>query len=793
MDQLPNKTQLSIIPLTQTVLFPEVKSEIRLNKRTGEAIVKHLEEDDSFAIGLAIKESAETNPTFANKFHKVGALVQVKSQRLHRGGYHFQIQAIERVEVSNIRQIDKHHVAEYKPVYDISDLNELDATKMLDYMKEITYEISKSVKGSEPYVKAVESFNTIPQLMGYLMPFLNSSLQEKQTLLEINSLRERGIKFMDMLLQQKESIKLQMEMAQKFSEESNKNYRKAFLREQLKAIQQELNENSESGSKKKDYRAEIEAAGMPDEVENVALEELDKLEAQGPGSHESHVIRSYLDLLIALPWKPSEKTDIDINKARDILNDQHYGLEKVKERILQHLAVMKLKKEKQGSILLLVGPPGTGKTSLGKSIAEALERKYVRISLGGVRDEAEIRGHRRTYVGALPGRIIQGMKKAGERNPVFVLDEVDKIMAAYQGDPASALLEVLDPEQNNSFSDHYLEVPYDLSDVFFVATANTTRTIPGPLLDRMEVIELSSYTATEKFHIGKDHLIDLVLEEHGLTREQIQIEEDAIKSIIDKYTQEAGVRGLRKQLTKLARVVSEKIVSAKVDLPYVISNENIEDLLGNQVTRHDMAQVDNPPGVSTGLAWTPVGGEILFVEAMNMEGTGQLTLTGQLGDVMKESAKISLSLVRSRLAFNLNNIDFKKSDLHIHVPSGSMPKDGPSAGVALFTSVASLLMKRKIDPQLAMTGEITLRGSILPVGGIKEKVLAAHRAEIKKIILPKENKKDLKDVPEDVKEQLSFVFIDTIEDLIKETLGIELPKQEAVVINRSNEPGVAST
>jgi ATP-dependent Lon protease len=366
-------------------------------------------------------------------------------------------------------------------------------------------------------------------------------------------------------------------------------------------------------------------------------------------------------------------------------------------------------------------------------------------------------------------------------------------MAAYQGDPASALLEVLDPEQNNSFSDHYLEVPYDLSDVFFVATANSTRTIPGPLLDRMELIELSSYTATEKFHIGKDHLVDLVLEEHGLTRDQIRIEEDAIRSIIDKYTQEAGVRGLRKQLTKLARVVSEKIVSAKIDLPFVVSNQNIEDLLGNQVTRHDMAQVDNPPGVVTGLAWTPVGGEILFVEAMDMEGTGQLTLTGQLGDVMKESAKISLSLVRSRLAFNLSNVDFKKSDLHIHVPAGSMPKDGPSAGVALFTSVASLLMKRKINPQLAMTGEITLRGTILPVGGIKEKVLAAHRAEIKAIILPTENKKDLKDVPDDVKEQLSFVFIDTIEDLIKETLDIDLPKQDMLVVAHSNDPDVSST
>jgi ATP-dependent Lon protease len=792
MEHTPKHTELNIIPLTQTVLFPEVKSEIRLNKTTGEAIIRRLADDDNYAIGLALREHTEEIKTETEKFYKIGALVKIHSQRLHRGGYHFQIEVLERVEITAVRSVDNRHLASYKLLFDINDINGLDADKMLDYMKEITYEISQSFQGSEPYVKAIESIHTIPQLMGYLMPFLNSSLQEKQSLLELHSLRQRGIKFMDMLLQQKESISLQMELAQKFSEESNKNYRKAFLREQLKAIQKELNEDSEDRPLKKNYRDTIEDAHMPEAVRAVALEELEKLEAQGPGSHEGHVIKSYLDLLVALPWQSKEKAHIDIEKARKILDDQHFGLNKVKERILQHLAVMKLKKEKQGSILLLVGPPGTGKTSLGKSIAEALERKYVRISLGGVRDEAEIRGHRRTYVGALPGRIIQGMKRAGEKNPVFVLDEVDKIMAAFQGDPASALLEVLDPEQNNSFSDHYLEVPYDLSDVFFVATANSLKTIPGPLLDRMEIIQLSGYTNNEKFHIGKNHLIASVLEEHGLNRDQVLIDDDALQSIIDRYTLEAGVRGLRQQLTKLARVISEKIVSAKIEFPYQVKDDMIEELLGDQVTRHDMAEIDNPPGVVTGLAWTPVGGEILFVEAMIMQGTGQLTLTGQLGDVMKESARISLSLVRSRLAFNLTSFDFNKKDLHIHVPSGSMPKDGPSAGVALFTAVASLLMGRKIDPQLAMTGEITLRGSILPVGGIKEKILAAQRAAIKKVILPRENKKDLKEVPDDVKAQLSFVFISTIEDLIRETLDIELPKQDVLLVNQPGEAGVAN-
>ncbi len=789
MEETPIKNELCIIPLTQSVLFPETKSEIKLNRSIGDAINQRSDEDDNYAIALATRENSADKPLDENSFYSVGTLVKLHARRSQGGGYYYQMEVKSRVEVLAITRQLNVHIAAYKLRPDIEDVNELDTKKMLEYMKEVTYEISKSFKGSEPYVQAIRKIETIPALIGYLMPFMSIANSEKQSLLELDSLKERGIQFMDVLLRQKESVKLQMEMAQKFSEESNKNYRKAFLKEQLKAIQQELKEEHGSGSNKKEYREAIEESDMPDEIKEVAFEELDKYEAQGPTHHESHVIRNYLDLLLALPWKSESDIEIDIKKAREILDDQHYGLKKVKDRILQHLAVMKLKKEKQGSILLLVGPPGTGKTSLGKSVAEALNRKYVRISLGGVRDEAEIRGHRRTYVGALPGRIIQGMKKAGEKNPVFVLDEVDKLMSAFQGDPASALLEVLDPEQNNTFSDHYLEVPYDLSDVFFIATANTTKTIPAPLLDRMEVIELSGYTENEKFHIGRNHLVPEVLEEHGLDEERVSFEDDVLKAIIDRYTMEAGVRGLRKQLTSVVRVISEKIVSEEVEFPYQVKEGMLEEILGLQVTRHDVAQMDNPAGVATGLAWTPFGGEILFIEGTYMDGTGQLTLTGQLGDVMKESAKISLSLVRSRLAFNLNDFDFNKKDLHIHVPSGSMPKDGPSAGVALFTAVASLILGRKINPKMAMTGEITLRGSILPVGGIKEKVLAAHRAGIKKILLPAENEKNLKDVPDDVKEQLRFVYLETIEDLIRETLDIELPKQETVAIGLNGETG----
>ncbi len=767
--------ELSVLVIPNTVYLNKTDITLKISKKIGSEIYKRVAADDFYGIALAVHEGSTEGLYSEEDFYQVGTLIKIQNAKAMKDFYQLKMEIVERVEVDELIPEGTNYRATYRLIPDIMDLDPEDEEDILKHIKYLVSEISENFKGSKTYVEQVNKLDDITKIIAYVFPYMRISLEEKQALLEIRSLKEKSLKFLDILIEQKEAVKFQMEMAAKFNEEMSKRNRENMLKEQLRAIQEEL-DDVEGGSGKKDYRQLIEEADMPDDVKEVALEELAKLERQGPHSSEENVIRNYLDLLVALPWGKSKIKDIDIEAARKLLNEQHYGLEKVKDRIIQHLTVMKLKQNKQGSILLLAGPPGTGKTSLGKSIAEALGRKYVRISLGGVKDESEIRGHRRTYLGALPGRIIQGMKRAGERNPVFILDEVDKIRAGINGDPESALLEVLDPEQNDTFSDHYLEVPYDLSDVFFIATANSLRDIPGPLRDRMEIIEVGSYTSHEKFHIAKNHLIGEVLEDHGLDDTQLQIDDEALKTIIEKYTREAGVRGLKRQLSAVARVTSEKVVLGTVDLPYVVKPDMLYDILGHELIAQQQAGKNNPPGVVTGLAWTPVGGDILFIEGAFMPGNGKLTLTGQLGDVMKESAKISQSLIRSRLAFHLEGIEFDKKDLHIHVPSGAIPKDGPSAGVALLTTIASLVTGHKVDPKLAMTGEISLRGAVLPVGGIKEKVLAAHRAGINRIILPKDNEKDLDDIPQDVKDEIEFIFAETVEDVISETIGIELPK-----------------
>jgi ATP-dependent Lon protease len=781
----PDDTQETIvIPLFEIVVFPNNRTKFQVDQVTGDLLLAGMtKEGVTYAVGLTVKSGTEPSDLTRESLYETGNLFKISAVQPANEGYLISAEVMERVKAVTLTEKDGRIAAVYKKVPDVPDLGEDLQARILEDIKVTIHEISSRFPGSEQFTRPVDQMDSIEQIMGFVMPYLPVSLAEKQALLEFDSVLLRYTTFLELLNKTRDDINIRIEMAKKVSDRVSKSNREAMLREQLKVIQEELNE-SDGTPGDGGYRERIEQSKMPDDVRKKALVEVKKLESGGPHNHESSIIRNYLDLLLDLPWVTEEKKSIDIEQARRVLESHHNGLDKVKERIIQHLAVMKLKQEKQGSILLFVGPPGTGKTSLGRSIAEALGRKYVRISLGGVRDEAEIRGHRRTYVGALPGRIIQGIQKAGTKNPVFVLDEIDKLASSYAGDPASALLEVLDPEQNHTFSDHYLEVAYDLSDVMFIATANSVASIPGPLLDRLELIEISGYTKNEKFAIAKDHLLSETLTEHGLDADKLQIEDEALKGIIDNYTYEAGVRWLKQQLAKTARYVSEKIVSGKAELPFVVTTDKLPIILGKEPVRQLVARKESVPGVVTGLAWTSVGGVILFIEGTFMPGTGKLTLTGQLGDVMKESATISLSLIRSRLANTQSSFDFNTSDIHIHIPSGATPKDGPSAGVTLFTALASLITGKTVDPHLAMTGEITLSGAVMAVGGIKEKVLAAHRAGITKVILPKENERDLEDVPEDVRGELEFVTVETVEEVLKEALGIEMPP--TIVVQTGN-------
>ncbi len=608
-----------VIPLFDIVVYPNSRTKFQVERATGELLLAGIDNPDSaFAIGLSVKSGTRAAEVTVESLYKTGNLFRISHVQPADDGFLICAEVIQRVRVVSLSEKNGLFYAVYETVPDLQDLEEDLRVRILADIKSTIHEISNRFQGSEQFTQPIDRMNSVDQIMGFVMPFLPVSLAEKQALLEIVSVRQRYITFLEILIRTKENITFRIEMAKKVSDKVNKSNREAMLREQLKVIQEELHESDGTGSGDAGYRERIEQAKMPDEVRKKALSELKKLETGGSQNHESSVIRNYLDLMLDLPWVTEEKKSIDIAEARTVLESNHNGLEKVKERIIQHLAVMKLKQEKQGSILLLSGPPGTGKTSLGKSIADALGRKYVRISLGGVRDEAEIRGHRRTYVGALPGRIIQGIKRAGTKNPVFILDEIDKLAVSYAGDPASALLEVLDPEQNSTFSDHYLEVPYDLSEVLFIATANSLATIPAPLLDRMEHIEISGYTKNEKFAIAKDHLLPKTLEEHGLDAGRLIIEDEAIKTIIDKYTREAGVRWLKKRAGEHCPVRIEKIVSGNAVQPFVVKADMLTGILGKEVVRQEEARKEQVPGVVTGLAWTPVGGDILFIECTFM-------------------------------------------------------------------------------------------------------------------------------------------------------------------------------
>ncbi len=598
---------------------------------------------------------------------------------------------------------------------------------------------------------------------------MHIKLQEKQQILEAVLPEERLKKLLSFLVREVEILELEKKIHEEVRKQMEQTQKEYYLKEQLKAIQKELGKTGEASEEIEEYAKKIKEAKMPPQVEEKALHELKRLEKMPPMAAEATVVRTYLDWLVSLPWSKRTRDKLDIERAAKILDEDHYGLNKVKERILEYLAVRKLSKKMRGQILCFVGPPGVGKTSLARSIARALNRKFVRISLGGVRDEAEIRGHRRTYVGALPGRIIQKIRQAGTKNPVFLLDEVDKIGMDFRGDPAAALLEVLDPEQNHSFSDHFLEVPFDLSEVMFITTANVTYTIPRALLDRMEVIHIPGYTEEEKIMIALKHLIPKQLERHGLKKKKVKITEQALQKIIREYTRESGVRNLEREIASICRKIARKVVESKgKESEFKVTAQNIHLYLGPPKYRYGVAEEKDEIGVATGLAWTEVGGEILLVEAVTMKGKGKLTLTGNLGEVMQESAQAAVSYIRSHSKeLGIKEDFYKNLDIHIHVPEGAIPKDGPSAGVAMLTALTSVLTKRPVRRDVAMTGEITLRGKVLPVGGIKEKVLAAHRAGINTVILPKENEKDTLEISSSIRKKINFHFVERMEEVLE--------------------------
>ncbi len=771
---------LPILPLRNTVIFPSLTQVLKVGRERSVQALKNAEKNGFWIVAVQQKpkphDLAKDQAVEPQELHSVGTLCRIDSMKGNpEAGYQVVLRGMARVILEDIEISGGNFLqGESTLLEDVNDMNRPTEEALLESVKTLARDILRLFPGNtEQLSELMNSVEELPYLVSLCAGNIDVDLEKKQKILETRNLRERVLYLLQVMQEFKEGLSVQAEIRSKLNQKFGQAQRQTILREQLKAIREELGEGEDSTVEEK-LQKKMEDAQMPDDVKKVAERELRRLGEVGNQSPESHIIRNYLELLTDLPWhKSSEDKEIDLDEARRILDQDHYGLEKVKKRIIQHLAVLKLKKESRGSILLFVGPPGVGKTSLGHSIATALGRKFVRVSLGGVRDDAEVRGHRRTYIGAMPGRIVQGLKRAGENNPVFLLDEIDKLSRAFNGDPAAALLEVLDPEQNSNFLDHYLDVPFDLSKVFFIATANSLDSIPGPLLDRMEVIDLTGYTTAEKVHIAKNHLIPKQLKEHGLSPEQLVISEEALLRLITNYTREAGVRELQRRIAAVLRGSSERVLNA-TQLPVRVQTHDLEEILGAERFTHEIAETINPVGVVTGLAWTPVGGDILFVEATAMPGTGHLTITGQLGDVMKESAKIAQSLIRANLSQLNPRIDLSKVDLHVHVPAGAIPKDGPSAGVTMLTSLASLISGHRVSPKLAMTGEITLRGAVLPVGGIKEKVIAAHRAGVEKIILPKKNERDLKEVPEDVRASLQFHFVENASELFAYALNLQI-------------------
>ena len=673
-----------------------------------------------------------------------------------------------RVQVSSVEYADGAVQAEAVDLPDIQDISPEEEKEKFDVIKKELMDFAKGFQWGVWVRSMIYHWKSYPEAICALAGYMSLSWEEKYHILEVDSRKER-LELMEQAVYELMEIfrvSEEAETAQKNS--SEKVYRESAIKKQIEFLQQQLDEmHPENISDVRRFEKKIQESGMNEEARKEAEKVLNRMKQEGKDSHEYGMLYDYLDFVTSLSWKTEEPAKIDLGEAEEILDEDHYGLKKVKERIIQQLAVMALNKKQSGSILLFVGAPGTGKTSIGQSIARALHRKYVRISLGGIRDEAEIRGHRRTYIGAMPGRIMEGMKRSGAANPVMVLDEVDKLAKDYGGDPASALLEVLDPEQNGSFTDHYMNVPYDLSNVLFVCTANTTDSIPEPLLNRMEVIQFPGYTAVEKFQIARRHLLPKAMKSMGIKAQNLKVSDDAIRRIIEEYTAEAGVRGLKKQMDVLCRYAAVKLVKGE-QKSITVSEKRVPEFLGNNGIHHEKILENPAPGVVTGLAWTSAGGEILFIETSFTKGSGKVIITGQLGDVMKESAQIAITLVKSLYPDAAEK--FEKNDLHIHVPAGAVPKDGPSAGITLVTALSSLVTGKPAPAEIAMTGEVSLRGGVMPIGGLPEKLMAAQRAGVKHVFIPYENVDNLDDVADEVKEKLEITPVKTVQEVLKQVL-----------------------
>ena len=758
-----------LLPLRDIVIFPSIVVPLFVGRKKSIKALEEVMKSDKSVV-LVTQKNSEVDDPGEKDIYSYGCLSKVlQLLKLPDGTVKVLVEGLQRVKILEIEDDVKKYLSCKTQIIEADKENEEHKVFASNLIKKFEKLSSLNKKDVSDFTKGLKSLKNAHQLADNICSNLNIQIFEKQALLEMNDLKKRLEKIYELIEKETSVISMEKRIRGRVKNQMEKTQREYYLNEQLKAIQKELGEIEDGKDEISNLTKAIAKAKMPKEAQNKCMAELKKLKGMSPMSAEATVVRNYLDWMIDLPWGNKSKIISDLNSAQKVLDQDHYGLAKVKERIIEYLAVQKRIEKLKGPILCLVGPPGVGKTSLGKSIAKATGRKFVRISLGGIRDEAEIRGHRRTYIGSLPGKIIQMMKKAGTSNPLFLLDEIDKVGSDYRGDPSSALLEALDPEQNKTFNDHYLEVDYDLSDVLFVTTANTLNILP-PLLDRMEIIRLPGYTEDEKINISQKFLIPKQSEDNGLKKDEWEISEDVNKKIIRDYTRESGVRNLEREISKIARKMVKKIDS-KEKVNKKISETDLSSFLGIQKFNFGEIEKENKIGVTTGLAWTEVGGEILKIEAVNMPGKGKMQITGKLGEVMQESVKAAKSYVRSKsLEYGIIPPFFEKKDFHIHVPEGATPKDGPSAGIAITTSIISSITGVPVSKDVAMTGEVTLRGNVLQIGGLKEKLLAAHRAGIKTVLIPNENKKDLTEIPEIIKKSINIIPVSTVDEVLKHAL-----------------------